>query len=71
MQNTQGDDDGEQGNFMGVAIDLYRKEGLGVFYDGITPKCIRAGVNHSVTFFVYDLLMKALAGSSMGLEFGL
>ena len=25
---------------------------------GITPKCLRAAVNHSITFFVYDYIMR-------------
>ena len=27
-------------------------------YLGITPKCLRAAVNHSITFFVYDYIMR-------------
>mgnify|MGYP006128648067 FL=1 len=40
----------------------YLKEtfGPGVFWDGLTPKLIRAAVNHSVTFTVYDLIIELI-----------
>ena len=39
---------------------LYKQEGVSGFWNGITPKMLRAAVNHSVTFFTYDLIMDAL-----------
>lgn len=75
MQNTQGsanretlgpstaDDIGTSLTSMGyvdTALYLYRKFGLGIFFDGIQPKLYRAAVNHSVTFYVYDLIMRSI-----------
>ncbi|GAX15990.1 solute carrier family 25 (mitochondrial carnitine/acylcarnitine transporter), member 20/29 [Fistulifera solaris] len=40
--------------------DLYKREGINGFWNGITPKMLRAAVNHSVTFFTYDLIINAL-----------
>ena len=59
VQNTEG---GESLSSIDVAIRLYNNEGIGAFFNGLTPKMIRASVNHAVTFWIYDLVMKALAG---------
>lgn len=32
----------------------------GAFFDGLTPKMLRAAVNHAVCFFVYDIMMDVL-----------
>lgn len=58
VQNTEG---GGSGSSMEVAAQLYREEGIGAFFNGLTPKMLRASVNHAVTFWVYDLTMGALA----------
>ncbi|KAJ1404966.1 mitochondrial carrier domain-containing protein [Ochromonadaceae sp. CCMP2298] len=64
---------GEQANQGGIEADvdtarvgfwatgarLRREQGWGVFYDGITPKLMRASLNHAVTFYVYELLMRS------------
>ena len=42
---------------LSTALELAKRGGLNAFYDGITPKLIRASINHSVTFFVYDFLI--------------
>ena len=52
MQRGTGAGDGMSA--VGVAKELYRKGGIYVFFDGLTPKLIRAVVNHSVTFFVFE-----------------
>ena len=57
VQNTEG---GVSANSIEVALELYNEEGIGAFFNGLTPKMIRASVNHAVTFFVYDLMMDAL-----------
>ncbi|EED89830.1 mitochondrial carrier protein, partial [Thalassiosira pseudonana CCMP1335] len=57
VQNTEG---GDSANSIEVAVQLYNEEGIGAFFNGLTPKMIRASVNHAVTFFVYDLMMDAL-----------
>ncbi len=43
-----------------VSIQLFQDRGIGGFFDGITPKMLRAAVNHSVTFFIYDFIFSAL-----------
>ena len=74
MQNTRGGDlsikstndervellsDNNKGKgYIETAYDLFNKFGPGVFFDGIQPKLYRAAVNHSVTFYIYDLIMR-------------
>jgi len=60
VQNTEGDDD-ERVSVWNVVGDLYRDGGLGAFFDGLTPKMLRAAVNHAVTFYVYDLFLSTMA----------
>jgi solute carrier family 25 carnitine/acylcarnitine transporter 20/29 len=57
MQNTEGVS-GKQSGMLATAIELKNKYGYGVFYDGITPKMIRAAINHAVTFYIYEFLIK-------------
>lgn len=56
MQNTEGNDNDQ--NFIKTAATMYQNFGAGVFFDGLTPKCIRAAVNHAITFFVFDYITK-------------
>lgn len=56
-QNNEGD---RIANVRETAEALYKSEGISGFWNGITPKMLRAAVNHSVTFFTYDLIMNAL-----------
>jgi solute carrier family 25 carnitine/acylcarnitine transporter 20/29 len=81
MQNTQGVDSSsrdtdtdadadasakkEKENMLTVAKSLYKKYGINIFFDGLAPKMYRAAVNHAVTFFVYDLLMRKATGISL------
>lgn len=63
VQNTEGDDDDDDDrptSTIDVARRLYREGGPGAFFDGLTPKMLRAGVNHSITFWIYDLIIKQL-----------
>jgi hypothetical protein len=57
VQNTEG---GDSSSAIDVAIQLYKDEGVGAFFNGLTPKMLRASVNHAVTFWVYDLMMDVL-----------
>ena len=50
--------------FVATAAALYAQGGVAVFFDGLSPKMLRAAVNHAVTFAVYDLLVHAAAGAS-------
>jgi solute carrier family 25 carnitine/acylcarnitine transporter 20/29 len=61
MQNTQGKVEGDA-NLVNTAVSLYKEFGINIFFDGISPKLLRAAVNHSVTFFIYDLLLRKIAG---------
>jgi len=58
VQNTEGGAD--DSSAIDVAIQLYKDEGVGAFFNGLTPKMLRASVNHAVTFWVYDLMMGVL-----------
>jgi len=64
VQNSDGSQAGgdEVGslNAIDVARDLYADGGITAFFDGLTPKMLRAAVNHAVTFFIYDIIMTAL-----------
>eukprot|EP00566_Odontella_aurita_P000875 CAMPEP_0113532006 /NCGR_PEP_ID=MMETSP0015_2-20120614/3810_1 /TAXON_ID=2838 /ORGANISM="Odontella" /LENGTH=93 /DNA_ID=CAMNT_0000430901 /DNA_START=1067 /DNA_END=1348 /DNA_ORIENTATION=- /assembly_acc=CAM_ASM_000160 len=58
VQNTEGGD--SDGNAINVAMQLYNDEGVGAFFNILTPEMLRASVNHAVTFWVYDLMMGVL-----------
>ncbi len=53
VQNTEG----EVGttSSIDVARKLYREGGVAAFFDGLTPKMVRAGVNHAITFWLYEI----------------
>jgi hypothetical protein len=44
-----------------IVDDLYKQGGVGAFFDGLTPKMMRAAINHAVTFFVYANILEALS----------
>lgn len=58
IQNTSGSDG--QASAWTVCSKLYEEGGVGAFFDGLTPKLLRAAVNHAVTFTIYDALMHAI-----------
>jgi solute carrier family 25 carnitine/acylcarnitine transporter 20/29 len=66
MQNTQGEgglglsSPENNSNLWETAVALHGKFGFGIFFDGISPKLLRAAVNHSVTFFVYDNIIRSI-----------
>ena len=43
-----------------MAVLLKNKHGYGIFVDGLSPKLARAAVNHAVTFFVYDVILRSV-----------
>eukprot|EP00547_Thalassionema_nitzschioides_P000192 CAMPEP_0194213720 /NCGR_PEP_ID=MMETSP0156-20130528/14515_1 /TAXON_ID=33649 /ORGANISM="Thalassionema nitzschioides, Strain L26-B" /LENGTH=337 /DNA_ID=CAMNT_0038941817 /DNA_START=144 /DNA_END=1155 /DNA_ORIENTATION=- len=55
---VQNSDGSEQYNSWQVAKQLYQDRGISGFFDGLTPKMLRAAVNHSVTFYVYDIILQ-------------
>lgn len=58
VQNTDGK--GDTLSSIAVAMQLYKDGGVAAFFDGLQPKMIRAGVNHAVTFWVYESCIGAL-----------
>jgi Mitochondrial carrier protein len=57
VQNTDGGS-GTKTSYQ-IAAELYRTGGIGAFFDGLTPKMLRAAINHAVTFFLYDNIVAA------------
>lgn len=62
VQNTSGED--EHVSSWSVCRTLYREGGIGAFFDGLTPKLLRAAVNHAVTFTIYDTIMQSIMPAS-------
>jgi hypothetical protein len=58
IQNTAG---GEQVSAWQVTRQVYAQGGVRAFFDGLTPKLLRAAINHATTFTIYDLLMQHFA----------
>lgn len=58
QNNSEGGGKGQ--NLIQVAQDLYSKAGFWAFWDGITPKLLRAGLVHATTFSLYELIFAAL-----------
>jgi hypothetical protein len=48
-------------NLLTTAVMLRERHGMGIFVKGMTPKMMQAGVSHSVTFYVYDLILKTFS----------
>ena len=59
-------DGGKRESFGEATMRLWRAGGMGIFWDGLTPKLLRAVVNHAVTFVVYEELMSALPIAAAG-----
>jgi len=56
---------GRREGFLEVAQRLYATGGVAVFWDGLGPKLVRAVVNHSVTFFVFEQVTSAYAAANI------
>ena len=54
LQSSDGSDDE---NLVEVIKDLYSKQGMSGFWDGLSSRMSRAGLNHAVTFATYDALL--------------
>jgi hypothetical protein len=63
VQNTSG----EEGSVSSWSVcrQLYNDGGVRAFFDGLTPKLLRAAVNHAVTFTIYDSIMKSIVPSTV------
>ena len=59
-------DGGKRESFGEATMRLWRAGGMGIFWDGLTPKLLRAVVIHAVTFVVYEELMSALPIAAAG-----
>jgi len=57
---VQNSDGGTSYDSWQVAKTLYHQRGIDGFFDGLTPKMLRTAVNHSVTFYVYDIVLQWL-----------
>jgi solute carrier family 25 carnitine/acylcarnitine transporter 20/29 len=44
-----------------IAQKVYRDRGIGAFFDGISPRLMRAALANAVTFYFYDLITSAAA----------
>ena len=53
-------DGGRREDMGSAARRLWRTGGWSVFWDGLTPKLLRAVVNHAVTFTVFEELNDVL-----------
>lgn len=42
------------GSALEITQALYKQGGFGIFWDGLSPKLVRAVVNHAVTFLVFE-----------------
>jgi len=64
VQNTVGSNEelneDAQKSALNIAYQLYEEGGIGAFFDGVESKVIRAGVNHAVSFLVYDWVFNTL-----------
>merc|ERR1719183_889006 len=58
IQNTQGEEAAPSA--WEATRELYARGGLGIFWDGLDSKMLRAATNHAVTFFVYDAVVDVL-----------
>lgn len=60
LQNTQGNTQQDSDGAISIIKDLYHEGGIPAFFDGLTPKMLRAAVNHAVTFWVFDVTIHFL-----------
>jgi hypothetical protein len=63
IQNTSGGD--AQVSAWSVCRKVHDEGGWSAFFDGITPKLMRAAVNHAVTFSIYDAIMHAVVAPTL------
>uniref|UniRef100_A0A0G4HKR9 Mitochondrial carrier protein n=1 Tax=Chromera velia CCMP2878 TaxID=1169474 RepID=A0A0G4HKR9_9ALVE len=63
QQSTVGGSAEDAKGAIETAREIWDRGGVGAFFDGLTPKLVRAVVNHAVTFFVFDLMLKAMTGT--------
>jgi hypothetical protein len=61
IQNTNGDD---TRSAWFITQQLYRANGIGGFFDGLTPKMLRASVSNATIFFFYDIFMSILSSDT-------
>jgi solute carrier family 25 carnitine/acylcarnitine transporter 20/29 len=59
MQNTAGDEAAMASTWQ-VMRTIYAQGGITAFFEGMTPKVLRAAVNHAATFTIYDSIMHSV-----------
>ena len=57
---VQASDGSQNVSALDITKQLYNDRGIRGFFDGLTPKMLRAAVNHSVTFYIYDKIYHVL-----------
>jgi len=57
---VQASDGSQNVSALDITKQLYDDRGIRGFFDGLTPKMLRAAVNHSVTFYIYDKIYHVL-----------
>lgn len=57
---VQASDGSQNVSALEITKQLYNDRGIRGFFDGLTPKMLRAAVNHSVTFYIYDMIYHTL-----------
>lgn len=60
MQNTAGEEKIALSAWQ-VMLQVYQQGGISAFFQGMTPKVLRAAVNHAATFTIYDTIMHSMA----------
>lgn len=61
MTGTKAAESPKNLNLFSTALMLRERHGMGIFVQGMTPKMMQAGVNHSITFFIYDLIVNTFS----------
>jgi len=61
QNNAGGENDDMSTSAWQLALQVYQQSGIGGFFEGMTPKLLRASVNNSVAFAIYEAIMHQVA----------
>ena len=64
QNNSGGENDDMSTSAWQLALQVYQQSGIGGFFEGMTPKLLRASVNNSVAFAIYEAIMHQVAHTS-------
>jgi solute carrier family 25 carnitine/acylcarnitine transporter 20/29 len=56
VQNSNGSDEDDV-DMWKIVHDIYETQGMAGFWDGLSPRMLRAAINHAVTFATYNALL--------------